>query len=227
MKTMKSSRSPTSRITVGNAVLASARTTNSAAVSARIEAFAKLHAKFLAAEEKVTWADEEVRRQLQAVGEADAAQDAAVVTLAGMLAADGLPRANPFKPLGFSSPGAVAKLKYAEEAQEVQRLAKAVLSRSGMSPGTLAAAKALAQAAQAVETQLAPLDKLKEARAIAIRERDTVGMDWEAQLAALKMAARSAEADGARGLYAALFADQALPRARRRKVAPTTSQPKA
>ena len=161
-----------------------------------------------------------MQQQSQLAGEADAARDEAVLKLAAALAGEGLPRANPFKPLGFPSPSALAEQGYEQEARDAQRLAKAVLGREGTSRATLAAAKALIASANAVEAALVPLERLVEARAAAVRERDTVGQGWESRLAALKLAARMADAEGARGVFAALFSAGAPARAKRKPPAP-------
>lgn len=225
MKSLRTDKNPGSRIDVGNAVLASAQVVTSEAITPHLQKFQKLHASFLAAHDRVAKADSALQFQARAVGEADAAQDAALMALANALVADGLPRANPFKPLGFDAPSTLARIGYEREAQQAQRLAKAVLNRSGVSKPTIAAAKALAAAAQAVEKQLAPISRLTEARTAAIRARDTLGLSWEAQLARLKLAAQMAEADGERDLYASLFAYGAPPRAKRRKSEPPQTPP--
>lgn len=220
MRTLRSRGNPGSRTEVGNAVLTSARTVKNEAIAPRLRLFEKAHAAFLAADERARHADEQIRKQSEAVGMADIAQDSAVMRLADALVAEGLPRANPFKPLGFASPAKLARMGYAEEAQEAQRLARAVLARDGIGKAASSAAQALASAAQAVEKALTPMPRLVETRTAALRQRDTLGQAWETQFAGLKLAAQMAEADGATGLFAELFADSRTSRSTRRKTQP-------
>jgi hypothetical protein len=220
MRTIRTrSKGPGARTEVGNAVLASARALEVEALAPRVAAFEKAHAAFLAADAKVSEAEEALARQSRQVGAADAAQDAAVMKLASALVADGLPRQNPFKPLGFAAPSTLTHLGYGREAELARRLSQAVLGRDGVGKAAADAARSLDAAAREVQKALEPVESLTEARAAAVRLRDTLGFDWEARLAALKLAARAADVDGARGTYAALFGEQ-RPRAKRRKPAP-------
>jgi hypothetical protein len=224
MKTIKTgNKNPGARTEVGNAVLASARSLKAAALAPRVTAFKKAHAAFLAADAKVSKAEEALRQQSRRVGEADAAQDAALMRLANALVADGLPRQNPFKPLGFDAPSTIAHLGYEREADVARRLSQAVLSRQGVGKAAADAARALDAAALSVQEALEPVEKLTEARASAVRQRDTLGIDWEARLAGLKLAARTAEVDGARGAYAALFGDSRRSTTQRKPSRPAAS----
>ncbi|MEO7328736.1 MAG: hypothetical protein ABI193_09175, partial [Minicystis sp.] len=134
-----------------------------------------------------------------------------VLALAAGLPADGLPRVNPFKPLGAPAPAALCALGYGEEARAVLALEKAVLKHKGASKGSLAAAKTAGKAALGVQAALAGIPKLEKARTNAITQRDALAQGWETAFAALKRAARAAADEGQGGLYAALFERKEAP----------------
>jgi hypothetical protein len=127
------------------------------------------------------------------------------MTLAGALAGDGLPRANPFAPLGAPAPAALCRMGYAAEAEKVLDLQKAVLKRKDLSAATKAKAKKAGASAGKLIAAIKPLAALEKARANARSARDALDQAWETAFARLKRAARAADDDGADGLFAALF----------------------
>ncbi len=136
-------------------------------------------------------------------------------TLASKLVGDGLPRKNPFAPLGFKPPAVVQRMGYAEEAKEVLKIATKARKVKGASKETLDAAKDAERSARAVTHALGPIPALKEAYKAALLKRDALAQPWETAFAALKRGARAAEDDGAKGLFAALFERPAKPRKRK------------
>src|SRR5207248_5489670 len=71
------------------------------------------------------------------------------------------------------------------------------------------AAKKLAAAATAVKKALAPVDGLRKKKNAALTQRDALGQSWQTAFAKLKNATRTAEDDGAHGLFEAIFRDDA------------------
>ena len=124
--------------------------------------------------------------------------------LADALVGAGLPRKNPFAPLGFEAPAAIMKMGYEKEAKRVKDLAAKVAGRKDLAKAHAAAARA-AKAAKAVTAALAKVPAAEAKRTAAITVRDGLAQPWETAWKALKNAARTAEDDGATGLFDALF----------------------
>ncbi|MDI3285502.1 hypothetical protein [Polyangium sp. 15x6] len=220
MPTIQSGGSPGTRVEAGDAVLSAAASVDTAPIAARVAAFQKVHADYSAADAAARKASDALRAQQEKVAEADVDQDDSVDTLANVLPADGLPRANPFKPFGVAAPHKVKDLGYAREAKVLLGLEKAILKKkASFSPQTVEAAKAAGNAARKVEAVLKPIVKLEKARADAMAKRDALEQAWETAFASLKRGAKAAEDDGHRGLHAALFerAAPAKKKARARK----------
>jgi hypothetical protein len=205
MATLQSGTSVGTRLAAGDSVMAAAKSVSVKAIAKRFDAFKKIHAAYGAADARVKKASEALAKQQALVGEADVEQDAAVLELAQKLSGDGMPRLNPFKPFGAPSPAALCVLGYGDEATEVLALEKAVLKKKGLSHPSIAAAKKMGLTAKKVQKELASIPKLQQARAAAMSGREALEQAWETAFAGLKRAARAAEDDGARGLYAALF----------------------
>jgi hypothetical protein len=205
MATIQANKTPGSRTEVGDSILQAAKKTNTKIIAPRLTAFAKIHAAYLNADAEVKDASAALRAQQEKVADADVEQDAAIQGLAAALAGEGLPRANPFKPLGFPAPSAICVLGYAKQATEVQKLAAAVSKRQGAGKASRAAAKSANAAAKRVLAAIKPIARLEKARTDAMTRRDTLEQPWETALAALKRGARAAEDDGAKGLFHALF----------------------
>ncbi|MFT3768542.1 MAG: hypothetical protein QM820_24105 [Minicystis sp.] len=205
MATLQSGNSPGQRLERGDSVLAAAASVSIKPIQKRFGAFKKIHAAYGAADRKVKGANDAVTVQQQKVAEADVDQDAAVQDLAGGLAGDGLPRVNPFQAFGAPPPAALCKMGYGSEAEAVLALEKAVLKRKGLSAGSRTKAKKAGAAAKKVLAAIKPIANLEKARTNARSAREALEQGWETEFAALKRAARAAEDDGAKGLFAALF----------------------
>lgn len=141
--------------------------------------------------------------------------------MATALSGDGFARANPFKALGFEAPSSMKVRPVEDEAGAARKLAAAAAKAKGASAATKSAAKALALAAGEVEKALAPLAKLKAARAAAIAERDALGLRWEKALATLRRFAQADEGDA----YGLLFRATAVRGAKRSGKKATEKKP--
>jgi len=218
METLQSGSSPGTRIAAGDSIFHAAESVDTKPVATRLAGFKKVHGAYSAADAGVKKAGEALQKQQAKLAEADVSQDEAVSDLAVALPTDGLPRVNPFKPFGAPSPTALQKLGYADEAKQLLALEVAVLKRKGLSKGSIDAAKTAGKAALRVQAELSTVPKLEKARTAAMTKRDALAQAWETAFAGLKRAARSAEDDGATGLYGALFGRaKAAPKAKKAK----------
>jgi hypothetical protein len=220
--------SPGTRVETGNLILGRAKKANTKAIASRLARFKKAHGSYRAAERRVERAFAALRAQESRVGEADVEQDDSVFGLASCLAGDGLPRANPFRPLGEPAPSKVAKQGYGAEVATVKRIAKALAKRKDLSPRTKSAIEDALAAGAKVTKALAAIPSLEKAYGAAMKSRDALAQEWETSFAGIKLAARSAELDGAGGIVDALL--KAPPKkesARAKKAASTRAANKA
>jgi len=218
MAIVRVEKNPSSRIAAGNDLLARAGNTSGKSVGPKLAAFKKVHTTYLAAEKAVMQTTAVETTALQAVANADVAQDAAVEALAGALIGAGGDRRNPFKAFGFESPSAIEQLGYAAEAKRVKQLVTA-LPTASPAPVKNAAKKLLASAG-AVEKAIAASAKPTAARTQALSARHALDQGWETAYAGVKNAARVAEDDGAKGLFASLFGTaKARPKKKKAKAA--------
>jgi hypothetical protein len=222
MATIQSNNHPGSRIDVGDLVLERAKARDTKSVKARLAAFAAAHAAYAKAEREVRAAEESQLAQEGKAAEADVVQDAAVDALATAMAGDGAPRTAPFRPIGFGAPSDVKAMAYAKEAKECKRIAKAALAWKPGTAKTKSAAKKLAAAAAVVEKALSSAPAMRKKTSGALARRDALGQAWRTAFEKLKNAARTAEDDGAQGLFDALFHDdaRAAPKAKKAATAP-------
>ena len=219
--------SPGIRLELGASVLSAARAVDTRLVKDRLDRFAGVHRTYVNAQRKVDAAEAQLRAAQAHLAECDAIQDEAVETLARALVADGQPRGNPFDAFGAPAPGTLTRLAFAEEAAAVHQLVAAVQRSKDISKATIQAAQAAEKAANIVEEELAPVEKLQETVRDARRTRDAVGQGWESALAALRRGARAAADEGAPDLYATLFPPVARPVAKSKapgEQAPTVPQ---
>lgn len=231
-KTVQFNHNPGSRIDVGDAILAAGATTDTKAVKGELAAFTKAHRDYGKAEAAVEKAAGQKRKQEARVAELDLEQDEAVARLAASATADGLPKANPFKPLDANkpipSPSAIQKMGYAAEAKVVHRVAKLMQRRKGLSAGTVRAAKKADDTATAIEAAIAEVAPLGKAYSAAVAKREALAQPWEGTLARLKLAARFADGANGTALYATLFQSQPQKASKPRvaKAAKTAKAPK-
>lgn len=205
MTTIDSGNSPGTRIEAGSDVLRATKQVSTAPVAKKLAAFKKLHATYVAADKKVKAALGNKAKQERLVGTKDAIQDDDLDALATKLAGDGLPRTNPFKPLGAPAPSELRKVDATVEAEALIKLAGKVEKYPGLSDASRKAGAKMALSARAVLAAAAPLEKLGAKVTKAIADRDALARPWEKAFAVLKRGARTADDDGAQGLYDALF----------------------
>lgn len=205
MASIDSGNSPGTRITAGDDVLRAAEQVTTAAVAKKLTAFRKRHGAYCAADKRVKQALARQTKQERLLGQKDAAQDGDVDVLATKLAGDGLPRTNPFKPFGAPAPSALKVTDAKDEAVILVDLSAKVQKRAGLSDASRAAAKKATGSARAVLAAAKPIPALAKKVRDAMAARETLAPGWEKAFAVLKRAARTAEDDGAPGLYEALF----------------------
>ncbi len=196
-----------SRIEVGDAVFAAAETTDTKLVAKRLSTFRKAHDVLKKATDALNAAEEKVREAEQVVAEADTVQDGSIDVLANALIGIGQPRTQPFKGLSSVSPSKMQVMGYAKEAKALLALVGKVRKRKGLTPTVTAACKESERTAKAVIDALEPVDKLRKAESAARTRRNALTQSWETAYAALKRGAKSAEDDGAVGLFDTLFRD--------------------
>ena len=213
-------RSPATRLELGAAVLAAAHALDTRPIKDRLARFERAHHTYATAYAKVETAEEQLRAAQVRVAERDVDQDKAVEAVTRALVADGRDRFNPFAVFGLPSPGAIVRLPIADEMATIGRLVSAIQQDKMASKATLQAAQAVDKAARAVEQALAPIDKPTAAVREARQMRDATTQGWEIAYAALRRDAQAATAEGAAGLYPALFGATARPAAKASKPAP-------
>lgn len=218
MTTLGYSNAPASRLAAGDAVLAAAKTVVIAPIAKRLAGFDKAHRAYATAQEKVAAAATRLSEQQRRVAERDVDQDQSILALAGALAGLGLPRANPFRALGFEAPSDFVQLGYAVEAERVHALVGAIGKRKPLAKGAAAACKRAVAAARAVEAALAKVPPLERRYKEALVAREATAQPWETAFAALKRAARSADDDGGE-LFATLFERTAPAKPRKKRTA--------
>jgi hypothetical protein len=224
MPNTRAGSAPGSRVAMGNSVLDAAKAIDTNAVKARLATFARTHREYLIVEAKVRKAEEALRAQQAKLGDADARQDDATEALAETLIKEGLPRTNPFKPLGFQAPAVIVKMDSTAEAQVLLKLAKRAAAPRDTPRVVVSAARAAARAAQSVLKAAAPLGRLMEAHRIALGHRDALAQRWEKTFAALKQSARAAADEGEAEIYDALFGPLSPRRASTRTRTRTATQ---
>jgi len=227
MGTLQVNQHPSSRLAAGDHVIHAASSANVSPIKKKLDAFRKIHAAFVAAEKKVGAADAALEAAEAAVGEADAEQDAAVVALAAKMIGDGAPKANPLKLFGLDAPSRVVIMPVAAEAKVTASLAKKAVAWKDASAATKAAAATLAKASAKVSKALAALPAKQAAHKAAMSARDALGVPWARAFAHLKNAARTADDDGAPGLFATLFGVETKARKPRKANGQPTPPPPA
>ncbi len=198
-------RGPSNRMNVGTAILTAARGIDTAPVKARLSAFIDMHRSYAGAQGKVGTAESELRAAQAKLEQRSAEIDASVEALAVALAHEGQPRLTPFAAFGMSTPGEVRHLAAGRKAQAVHQLVAQVQHTKGMSQKTRDTAQAAEQTARSVDAACLAVGQLRATLRDRRRQRDALGSSWDTALAALRREAQSAVADGAAGLYSALF----------------------
>jgi hypothetical protein len=96
-------------------------------------------------------------------------------------------------------------MAFADGAQQMLVLEKAVLRHAGVSAKTMHVAQAAGDAARTLLKEVGKLGELEKARTDAIAKRDAYAPAWERAFQNLKTSARMAETEGFAGLFDALF----------------------
>lgn len=205
MKTKSLGFNLTGRLETGAAILAAARAVDTTLVKARLGAFASAQRSYVEAQRQVEAADATLREGQVRLARRDAEQDEAVEGLAVALVAGGQPRGKPFHAFGTDTPSVIKQMTTATKAKAIHQLVDAVQSLKRAGKAVLQAAQAAEQAAQRAEAALLAVDRLEAVLSKNRQARDRIGQTWKTTLEALKLGARSAAADGAPGLYTALF----------------------
>ena len=203
MAILQSGTSPGQRIKAGNHVIASARSVDIKPVKARFDAFELIHLGFRKGDDQVTKADAALTKAERKVGERDADQDESLEAFAGAHVGAGASRKSPLAEYKLGSVSEIQEIAAEKEAKVLLKMA--AKGKKHPDAGVKKAALAMEKAANAVLAAIKPIEALAEARTGAIHARDARRPAWEKAFAALKRAARSAEDEGATGLFAALF----------------------
>lgn len=210
--------SAAARVERGSALLAAAEFVDVRLIRDRFDAFADAHGTYAAAHRAVEAAEATLRAGQESVLARDGEQDAAVEELARALVTERQPRHNPFAVFGLPSPSRIQSMAMASEAKAIHQLVAAVQRNAAISETTRRAALAAESAAQAVEMELGPLQKLQANVRSTRAARSAAERPWNQALAVLKQCARIAAEQGAPALYEALFG----PPNRAKKQPPTT-----
>ena len=165
MKTARTGLYPTGRLETGAAILAAAEVVDVTLVKARLDAFAGAHHTYTEAQSAVEAAETQLRAEQAKLIERDAEQDEAVEELARALVADGQPRSNPFAAFGAAAPSIVRQMNFGDEAKAIHTLTTAVQGNPAVSKATRRAAQAAEEAANTMEAELVPMDKLQASAA--------------------------------------------------------------
>ncbi len=223
MSTKKLGFTVTGRLETGAAVLLAAREVDTTLVKARLGAFGRAQRSYEEAQRQVALADSRLRAGQVRLVRCDKQQDTAVERLARALVTAGQPRANPFAAFGRSSPSAIKRLNAVEKIQAVQQLVIAVQSQKALDQVALSAARVAAQAAERAAAAQLAVDRLEATVSSRRRARENMAAAWKKTFDTLKLGVRSADADGAPGLYTALFGQPN--RVRKKAVKPAAAQP--
>lgn len=203
MAILQSGTSPGQRIKAGNHVIASARSVDIKPVKRQFDAFELIHVGFRKGDDQVTKADAALTKAERKVGERDVDQDASLEAFAGAHVGAGASRKSPLAEYKLGSVSEIQEIAAEKEAKVLLKIA--AKGKKHPDAGVKKAALATEKAANAVLAAIQPIEALAEARTGAMRARDAMRPAWEKAFAALKRAARSAEDEGATGLFAALF----------------------
>jgi len=202
---VKSSKNPGVRRHVGNAVEASAKVVNHPAIKDKLDGFLGANGQLVAADQRVESVASSLEFQNRAVAVTNDTAAELIERLAGQLGGDGMPRKNPFGPLGLGTPSALKRATGDELVNVTAALANAVVSRAGLSEATVSTAKRLHEVSDALARALKALPALENDHEKAVFERDAVARAWDKKLRALRLAAKSADEEGAGNLHEQLF----------------------
>lgn len=205
MKAQRNGKGLRERLDAGAAILAHAQVIDTSPVERRLQAFTTAHGKYVAAQTKVEAAEVELHTASAGVERCEQEVDAAVEALALALANDGHSRTKPFAALGVAAPSDLKNAATGDKVEVSRQLAAAAQVSRAAGRKTCEAARAIEEAAGKLEAALRAVVPLESALGELRRQRETLGLSWNRALGVLRRDARSAEDEGAIGLYAALF----------------------
>jgi hypothetical protein len=205
MATKKTGRGARTRLAFGAAILANARVVDTGRIGRRLTAFTTAHRNYAAAQKKLDGAEEALRAAGAQAARCEQEVDAAVEALALAMANDGHSRAKPFAALGAVTPSTVRNAAIGDKPDAVRQLAHAAQQSRAAGRKTCDAARAAEQAADKLQAALIAVGPLELTVTATRSQRDTQGQAWDRTLSILRRDVRSAEDEGAAGLYGALF----------------------
>jgi hypothetical protein len=186
-------------------------------IAADVKKYLAWHTRYVARAQR----EEQTQAQLEAargeLADADAIRDEATLALDRALIADGAPKANSFKAWGAPAPSRFIDAPIAEQGKLVRGLVAKLKRAKATSPAVKASVKGLEKANNAIDPRVTRVKALAQALEVARKERDALERPMRRALSVLKLRTRAAELEGAPGLFAELFANDA-PSARKREV---------
>jgi hypothetical protein len=197
--------SPGKRLALGTSVLSGAKGVDTSPVKDRLGRFERVHRTYASTQRKVDAIQSALRAAQSRGARRRAAQQKALDALAGALIMEGKSKANPFESFGKPPPSVLMRPSAADAAQAVHDLVAAIQASGTVTKVAAEAAQAADKAARAVDETAVEIEKLQDGARHARRVRDAGVAAWQSAFDALRHAARAAAADGAPGLYEALF----------------------
>lgn len=219
MATLQSGNSPGQRVKVGDWLLDSDRGVDTKPVKARFSVFKSIHLDYRKANEAAAKAVAALIKAERNIGELDVDQDGTLDVLALAHMNLGAPRQTPLAEYKMGTVSAIKGMATEKEAKLLLKMS--AKAKKHTNAAVKKAGVAMEKAANAVLNGIKPIEGLVKARDGAIRARDAKAPAWEKAFASLKRATRTAEDDGATGLFAALF-EVEKPKAKAAKAKPAT-----
>ena len=203
MATLQSGTSPGRRIKAGKLVLGRAKSVDTKRVKKPLDELRAVNILYEKQHKAAGDAVEKLAKAEAKLGDLDATQDTSVDVLAAAHISAGASRQ---RPLAEYKLGTVTEIKLMPNEKEAKALQKiATKAKANSDAGIKRAGIAMEKAANAVLAGIKPIEGLIEKRNEAIAARDALAPRWEKAFAVLKRAVRTAEDEGATGLFDALF----------------------
>jgi len=206
---------PGERAQIGAAVLAAAAVVDTEPIQDRLARFSRVHQQYLDAQRVVKTHAAQVDAARAALSECNRAQAVCIDRLARVLTNEGESRRNPFSRFGVPTPALLPRLAVRAEVAAIRRLAERVRRAYPDCAPVLASAGAAEAAADTTERALASVEGLMGPARAARIARDTIGLQWNRELAALKRRAQASGDGHDLHLHDALFVGVRRPSKRR------------
>lgn len=178
---------------IGVSVVSSVASSTSKYVKSDRAAFIRVQRLLQGAVDTVERLEGALAEAASTVMAADDKQDAAVLSLASKLPADGFPRMNPFASFVTVSPSRMLLLGVAHEARVGIELAKKVVASSKAGAESKRAAEVVRSAAEEVLEAERQRREAEVRHRDAVANRDEVNADWRVALTNLRAAIRYAD----------------------------------